>query len=221
MLAGLLWDILRHVYDCWLLLDGAALTSLVCTDFDDDDILGSFSDSKDASNNSRKAYEVEQKVLSPEDIEREQNVHIKDVATILGLPPESVAILLRYGRWNKEKLIESYMDDSDKVLEEAGLGPASSRTPKTEVVPGFMCDICCEEGDDLQTYAMRCGHRFCVDCYRHYLEHKIKQEGEAARIQCPQDKCHLILDSKSLDLLVTDDLKGRYVYSRHFPWKRG
>lgn len=109
------------------------------------------------------------------------------------------------------------MDDSDKVLEEAGLGPASSRTPKTEVVPGFMCDICCEEGDDLQTYAMRCGHRFCVDCYRHYLEHKIKQEGEAARIQCPQDKCHLILDSKSLDLLVTDDLKDRCVYPRHFP----
>lgn len=179
-------------------------------DFDDDDILGSFGDSKDSSNDSRKSYEVEQKVLSPGDIEREQNVHIKDVATILGLPPESVAILLRYGRWNKEKLIESYMDDPDTVLDEAGLGPASSRVPRTEVVPGFMCDICCEEGDDLQTYAMRCGHRFCVDCYRHYLEHKIKQEGEAARIQCPQDKCHLILDSKSLELLVTDDLKDRY-----------
>lgn len=174
-----------------------------------DDFDGGFSQDKDLVAKPRKPYEVDFKVLSPSDIEREQNQQINEVSLILGLPPESAAILLRFGRWNREKLIESYMDHPEETLEEAGLGTNFEGTPKTEVVPGFMCEICCEDGDDLETYAMRCRHRFCVDCYRHYLAQKIKEEGEAARIQCPGEGCHRIVDSKSLDLLVTDDLKAR------------
>ncbi|KAJ5532856.1 hypothetical protein N7494_009408 [Penicillium frequentans] len=169
-----------------------------------------FSDDKDLIKQKRKPYEVEFKVLDTSDIEREQLVQINEVSAILGLPPESAAILLRFGRWKQEKLIEGYMEHPEETLEEAGLGTNFEGTAKTEVVSDFMCDICCEDGSDLQTYAMRCGHRFCVDCYRHYLAGKIKDEGEAARIECPGDNCHRIVDSKSLNLLVTDDLKGRY-----------
>lgn len=177
------------------------------TDFGDLD--GGFSDDKDLLAHKRKPYEVESKVLDPADIDCEQLAQINEVSAILGLPPESAAILLRYGRWKREKLIESYMDHPEKTLEEAGLGTSFDGAAKTEVVPDFMCDICCEDGDGLETYAMRCGHRFCVDCYRHYLGQKIKEEGEAARIECPGDNCHRIVDSRSLDLLVTDDLKER------------
>ena len=56
---------------------------------------------------------------------------------------------------------------------------------------------------------MKCGHRFCVDCYKHYLSQKIREEGEAARIRCPGDGCNRIVDSQSLDLLVSLDLKDR------------
>jgi ariadne-1 len=178
-------------------------------DFGDDIDVG-FSQDKDIIGKTKKPYEVDHKVLSPEDIEREQNVQVNEVSSILGLPPESCAILLRYGRWNREKVIESYMDRPEKTLEDAGLGTNFEGAVKTEVIPGFMCDICCEDGDDLETYAMRCGHRFCVDCYRHYLGQKIREEGEASRIQCPGDSCHMIVDSKSLSLLVTEDLKDRY-----------
>lgn len=116
---------------------------------------------------------------------------------------------MRFAQWNREKLIDSYMDRPEEILEEAGLGQSFEENPTTEIKPGFMCEICCEDGDGLETYAMRCGHRFCVDCFRHYLSQKIKEEGEAARIQCPQDHCHRIVDSKSLNLLVTDELKER------------
>lgn len=177
-----------------------------------DDLDGGFSQDKDIISHMRKPYEVEFKVLSPEDIEREQNQQINEVSAILGLPPESSAILLRYGRWNREKLIESYMDHPEETLEEAGLGTTFENTPKAEAVPEFMCEICCEDGDDLESYAMRCGHRFCVECYRHYLVQKIKEEGEAARIECPGEGCHRIVDSKTLGLLVTDELTERYAF---------
>jgi Zinc finger, C3HC4 type (RING finger). len=177
-----------------------------------DDLDAGFSDDKDLIKHKKKPYEVEFKVLDPPDIDHEQLGQVNEVCAILGLPPESVAILLRFGRWNKEKLIESYMEHPGETLEEAGLGSNFEGTAKTERVPGFMCDICCEDGDDLETYAMRCGHRYCVDCYRHYLGQKIKEEGEAARIQCPGDGCNRVVDSKSLDLLVTKELQGRWVF---------
>jgi ariadne-1 len=174
---------------------------------------GGFPYDKDIEKTAKRPYEVEFKILSPADIEMEQTQQMNEVSSILGLPPESVAILLRFARWNREKLIESYMDHPAETLEEAGLGHNFEGTPRTEVVSGFMCEICCEDGGSLQTYAMRCGHRFCVECFERYLAQKIREEGEAARIQCPQDNCHRIVDSKSLSLLVTSDLTSRYARS--------
>ena len=169
-----------------------------------------FSPDKDLIKPTKKAYEVDFKVYGPQDIQAHQDKQIDEVSAILGQPPESSAILLRYFRWNKERLIEAYMEKQDEVLEVAGLGPDSAQTPRTQAVKGFSCEICCEDEPGLETYAMKCGHRYCVDCYRHYLAQKIKDEGEAARIQCPTSGCNRIVDSKSLALLVAPDLKDRY-----------
>lgn len=153
---------------------------------------------------------MEFQVLSPADIQAHQDRQIDEVSAILGQPSEASAILLRHLRWNKERLIESYMDKPDTILESAGLGPGSAEAPKTNVILGFACDICCEDEQGLESYAMKCGHRYCVDCYRQYLAQKIKEEGEAARIQCPTAGCNRIVDSKSLNLLVAAELRDRY-----------
>ncbi|KAG6038902.1 hypothetical protein E4U41_003549 [Claviceps citrina] len=150
------------------------------------------------------------KVLQPSDIQRQQDDMINEVNMILDMRKEDAAIMLRHFRWNKERLLEDYMNCPEKVLEAAGLSSETDTLPKLEAVPGFMCDICCEDEDGLQTFALRCGHRYCVDCYRQYLTQKIKGEGEAARIQCPSDGCGRVLDSRSLDLLVAPELTDRY-----------
>ncbi|GAB7360966.1 hypothetical protein MBLNU230_g0949t1 [Neophaeotheca triangularis] len=159
---------------------------------------------------SKKAFEVDHKVYSPGDIQQYQDKQIDEVATLLEQPKESTAILLRHSRWNKERLIETYMDNQEETLDKSGLGQDISGPPRTETIEGFVCDICCDDDPTLLSFAMKCGHRFCVDCYRRYLSQKIKDEGEAARIKCPGDGCGRIVDSKSLDLLVTEDLKDRY-----------
>ena len=169
-----------------------------------------FSQVKDILNTNRKPYEVEYAVLSPEDIKIQQQKQVDEIAVILGLPPEQIIILLRHMRWNKEKLIELYMENRDHILEAAGLGSSFAEAPRTKAIKGFVCEICYEDETGLETYAMKCGHRYCVECYSHYLSQKVKEEGEAARIQCPKERCHRIVDSKSLKLLVADDVKDRY-----------
>ena len=157
-----------------------------------------------------KPYDVEFRVFSPTDIQAHQDKQIEEVSAILGQPSEASAILLRHLRWNKERLIEVYMEKPDTILESAGLGPGSGEAPKTKVIPGFTCDICCEDELGLESYAMKCSHRYCVECYKLYLGQKITDEGEAARIQCPTAGCNRIVDSKSLNLLVAAELRARY-----------
>ena len=174
---------------------------------DDQDI--GFSPDKDIIRPPKKPYEIDFKILSPEEIQQQQDVQIKEVAEILNQPPEAAAILLRHLRWNKERLFERYMENQEELLDAVGLEADASHTPKTRKASGFSCEICCEEGDQISTYALKCGHRYCVDCYTQYLASKIKDEGEAARIQCPTSGCKRIVDSKSLDFLVEETLKNR------------
>ena len=152
-------------------------------------------------------------MLGPTEIQAEQDVQINEVATIIEQPPESTAILLRHQRWNRDRLLDRYMEQQEELLDAAGLvgDTKDGRGPHTEKVKGFVCDICCEDEPGLQTYALKCGHRYCVDCYKQYLDSKIRDEGEAARIQCPANGCNRIVDSKSLNFLVEDKLKARYV----------
>ena len=178
-------------------------------DFDDDDHDIGFAQDKDIIKPIRKPYEVEFEVLNPDEIQQQQDKQVKEVAEILGQPPEAAAILLRHVRWNKERLFDKYMDTQDQLLDAVGLEADASHTPKMQQMLEFTCDICCEDGNSIQTYALKCGHRYCVDCYKQYLVSKIKDEGEAARIQCPASGCKRIVDSKSLEFLVEDSLKAR------------
>ena len=180
-------------------------------EFEDEEPDAGFAQDKDIIKPTRKPYEVEFKVFGPSDIQAHQDKQIEEVSQILQQPPEASAILLRHARWNKERLIEAYMEKPDELLEAAGLGPDTAQTPQTQVIKGFTCEICCEDEPGLETYALKCNHRYCVDCYRQYLAQKIKDEGEAARIQCPTSGCNRIVDSKSLDLLVASELKNRLV----------
>lgn len=184
----------------------------VDSDFDmDQDDVGFETQDKDIKP-TKQAHEVDFKVFDPTQIQAQQDKQVDELSSILMQPPEATAILLRYMRWNKERLIEQYMEKTEEVLESAGLGQdAQTNPPKLQQISGFCCDICCNDSPNMDTFAMRCGHRFCVDCYRQYLATKIQDEGEAARIRCPGEGCTRIVDTKSLDLLVTADLHDRYV----------
>ena len=157
----------------------------------------------------KKVYEVDFRVYGPQDIQKQQDQQVEEVSAILVQPPEATAILLRYARWNKERLIDMYMDRQEEILKDAGLGNSPAELPRIVTLDDFSCDICCDSEPQMETFAMRCGHRFCVNCYRQYLVQKIREEGEAARIRCPGDGCNRIVDSKSLELLIPEDSKTR------------
>ncbi|GAA5881914.1 hypothetical protein JCM16303_003462 [Sporobolomyces ruberrimus] len=153
--------------------------------------------------------QVEYRVLSLREIEEEQREGIDYVQDMLKLKPESSAVLLRHFGWKKEKLVEAYMEDAEGTLAKAGIHESNSQ-PRLKRVRGFTCEICYGDENTKETLALNCDHRFCKDCYSQYLTSKVVDEGESRRIQCMASDCKVIVDEKTVELLVSPELMSRY-----------
>lgn len=161
-----------------------------------------------------KSYEVEYKSHTVGSIEEAQQKEVEHVASMFMIKDTDAAILLRHFGWNKERLIERYMDSPDKVKLEAGVLEDPSR-PKLQMLPDFTCQVCfTSSGDEpsgkMETLALACGHRFCRDCYGQYLGQKIREEGESRRVQCMREKCNLVVDERTVGLVVRPEVFERY-----------
>ncbi|GAA5943109.1 E3 ubiquitin-protein ligase HEL1 [Sporobolomyces koalae] len=152
--------------------------------------------------------QVEYRVLSLQEIELEQKQGTEYVEDMLKLKPESAAVLLRHFGWKKEKLVEAYMEDAEGTLEKAGIHESSSQ-PRLKRVRGFTCEVCYDD-ETKETLALNCDHRFCKACYSQYITSKVVDEGESRRIQCMANDCKVIVDEKSVELLVSPEVMTRY-----------
>jgi ariadne-1 len=129
------------------------------------------------------------------------------------------------------------MEDSEQTLAKAGIQDSGNQ-PRLKRVRGFVCEVCYDEGAQ-ETLALSCDHRcesggpgeterkeeraqklmrfivvllypVCKDCYAHYVSSKIN-DGESRRIQCMGNKCNVIVDEKTVELLVSHDVLVRSV----------
>ena len=159
--------------------------------------------------NARKAHEVEFQAHSIEDIRRTQETQIVNVASVFSIDPAQAAILLRHYRWNKEKVIEAYMDHPERTLKKAGIVNDESGEHRVQQIKGFECEICFDDDNSKESYALQCGHRACTTCWNTYLTKKIREEGESSRVQCLFDKCNVVVDEKTVEQLVDSDVFER------------
>ena len=210
-------------------------------DFDDGDVFSGGDDFSDAemeagddafdpipmatggganSNMPKKSYQTAHTALSASALTSKQQTDIQHVIDLLGprVQRDEAIMLLLEGRWNKERLLEQYMEDADAVLRKA-LGHSIAKAGLTlEQAPlGFICEICyCEQdgSDDMaelkRVQMLQCGHAFCADCYSHYLTAKIREEGEIRALLCPATRCPIRIPPSYIHRLVDADTAAKY-----------
>ncbi|CDR47256.1 CYFA0S30e00914g1_1 [Cyberlindnera fabianii] len=140
--------------------------------------------------------------------------HAKEISEVLGLSQNDTITLLHHFKWNQEKLMDSYMENPDKVRDEAGI--LADTTDGTDLVAtgkrhysnsdDFMCPICCEQEHD--SFQVSCGHEYCLKCYKRYINERV-QKGEV--IRCPG--CDLSLDPSDIDAVCGTGVSNKLLES--------
>ncbi|KAF5376267.1 hypothetical protein D9615_008552 [Tricholomella constricta] len=104
-------------------------------DDDEDDIdMDTFGDDfKVASKSKRKSYEIDYESLSQTAVEELMQSDVDHICGIFGVEASTAALLLRHMSWNKERLIEKYMDNPTKVLVAAGITVEEPLSPPAPI----------------------------------------------------------------------------------------
>lgn len=147
-------------------------------------------------------------VIDKNELVKESNKLVDEVIDVLGISRPAAATLLRHTKWNKEKLIEKYMENSEKLCNEAGIPQLALEKPPA--AQKYTCLICTEESQAAQTYALACGHRYCNDCWKSYLELKISSGPECVSARCPAPKCKAKVHEDAYNALVDPEMFAKY-----------
>ena len=114
-------------------------------------------------------------------------------------------------------MLDRYMESPLKVLVDLGEpanaihdddqedgSPPPQKRVRLDTVDVFDCPICCDTPVIKDTFRLRCGHRFCKECWKDYTMTKVKEEGQAL-FRCMQDGCTTVIDETSIRRLGVSD----------------
>jgi len=149
--------------------------------------------------------------LTPEELVQIRKKQIQETAEILLISASNASNLLYHYQWNTEILHQRYWTSPEEGMKEAGLVSDSPDADDEAMLLGSgECLVCCEtvEGDDC--CALKCHHRFCLDCWSSYLTVKIK-EGEVTRINCPALNCKYTVPDPVVQKLVGHEIYEKYL----------
>jgi ariadne-1 len=147
-------------------------------------------------------------VMDKSELSSQSSKLISEVIDVLGISHPAASTLLRHMKWNKEKLIEKYMDSSEKLCLEAGIPQLALEKPPS--AQKYTCLICTDDFSAKDTYALACGHRYCNGCWKTYLDLKIASGPECTSASCPAPKCKAKVHEDTYKALVEKDMFERY-----------
>ena len=145
--------------------------------------------------------------------------HVQAVVEFLGVTHTQAQALLAAYSWDKEKLVEEFIECAEKACKKAKLpyplpgkdaitATTTSSAPAAEAPAEIECSICYCDSDQY-TRLDACGHAFCNDCWRGNLEMSIK-EGHTFDIHCMHKGCPEFVPDFVVEALVSPELWTKY-----------
>lgn len=121
--------------------------------------------------------------------------------SLLGTPFDESLILLGHFKWDKEKLMNEYFLEPERLRTDCGL-PADA-TANGSSRNDFECHICYETFPSHETSSLACNHHFCNGCYREYLKVQISEGPQCILTCCPEYKCRFRVLRSLFEKLVS------------------
>ena len=131
---------------------------------------------------------------------------IEEISSTLNIDGEIVSLLLRNYQWKTDRLMENYLLNSLKCLNENNLTKINKKNDnKYSSNNNLMieCSICVSDVKISNTFSLDCNHRFCNQCWTDYISSTINNKSfNSIFIKCPGHKCQTPLKNSIIKQFI-------------------
>jgi len=123
-------------------------------------------------------------ILTTNEVEDRLKAVTQNCTDLFNISIDDATLLLLYYKWNFDKLEMEWFTDQSKIRLNAGI-PAE----RIKRDMGKGCPICFNNFTDRTPESLKCGHCFCLDCWKKRLESVIATGPLSVTSECPSEKC--------------------------------
>jgi ariadne-1 len=141
-----------------------------------------------------------QEILRSSDIDKLRSRIVEDFVEFSSLPKDEAAIVLIHYKWNIDKLKGIWYDNLEENLIKCGLEMSEetkkfnfSETNLKSTEKSSLCRICEINILDSTAFSLKCGHKFCEECWTGYILYKMEDLMTCINSTCPQKGCNIII----------------------------
>lgn len=178
---------------------------------DDGDIAEEIADCTDESETQGKNYMI----LKESDIRQRMESDITALSSVLSVTKQEASILLRHYNWCVTNVHEAWFADESGVRKKVGLVEEAKEQHTDEGTDDhgdryLTCGICF----DLYSLALMkfagCGHPFCDECWRQYVNVSVEGGLGCLTLKCPQPECGVAVGEDIIDAVAFEEDKKKY-----------
>lgn len=121
----------------------------------------------------------------------------------------------RYFRWNREKMLDQWMVNQDKISKEVGLESQKPAKAEKQTDKYFFCFTCCDDKVEWKNvYHLGCNHVYCSSCWKNYLTAQMEKGPRVvSQARCMEPKCRLAVPPATFEKFL--DFKHRNKYQEY------
>ncbi len=155
-------------------------------------------------------------MLPKGDLAPVQREMIETLASKLSITISAAGLLLRHFRWDEEALTKAWSADAPGTAKKANVTAVLRQVMAAPADPEktTQCGVCFDDVKEGLTFAMKCGHRFCIPCWKDYLKNTIdagaSSGGNCLNTNCPGFKCKELVGEQIYEMLVDDAAFKKY-----------
>jgi len=148
------------------------------------------------------------KYFTKDGLAEEQRSRVLSAERKLEVSEGAAEIMLRYTNWDLHSLIAKHRRDKKLLYKDAGCISQINNVVKYVDDPGeeMDCGICLCDVKKGDTFAMSCGHRYCLVCWKRHLEVAVKagtsSGASAVHLNCPGEKCKEVIPKLVFEMIL-------------------
>ncbi|KAK7251257.1 hypothetical protein RIF29_34294 [Crotalaria pallida] len=182
-------------------------------EFDEDEIFSIMDNVEEKAKDDAEKFKITPicnfNILSGYGISRLQEADITNVSTVLSISRVTACLLLVHFDWSVTKVHEAWFDCEEKVRKAVGL----IKEPQVCFLDFKIldCDICFESFTCNMMKSLGCGHPYCINCWKDYIDTKINEGlDKCLALKCPNPSCTIAVDGDMIHQFASEPNRNKY-----------